>query len=117
MRVKLSEKYKNERENICKKLINIIELDENNSFFLYKLDADIEKQQKIMDMKEEIRKYFAVSTLSAFKPEGFECKRPYMSILRSILRKQGYEVKNRKYIKLNPDGTYIRTIKYKILRN
>lgn len=43
MRVKLCNKYKVEREYICKKLIDILQLDANNSFILCELDADIEK--------------------------------------------------------------------------
>lgn len=43
MRVKLCNKYKVEREDICKKLIDILKLDANNSFILCELDADIEK--------------------------------------------------------------------------
>ena len=50
MRVKLCEKYKTEREEICKKLIEILELDTNNSFILCELDSNIEKQNKIMEM-------------------------------------------------------------------
>ena len=38
MRIKLSEKYHNEREEVCKKIISIIDLDENNSFLLCDLD-------------------------------------------------------------------------------
>ena len=34
MRVKLSEKYKIEREEICKKIIDILKLDDNQSFIL-----------------------------------------------------------------------------------
>ena len=44
MRIKLSEKYHHEREEVCKKIISIIDLDENNSFLLCDLDKDIEKQ-------------------------------------------------------------------------
>ena len=62
MRIKLSEKYHNEREEVCKKIISIIDLDENNSFLLCDLDKDIEKQQKLLDLKEEIPKYFACSS-------------------------------------------------------
>src|SRR5210317_1755270 len=87
MRIKLSEKYQNEREDICKKLISIIELDENKSFLLCDLDNDIEKQNKIIEMKDDIQKYFACSTISSFKP-NFECKRPYLNIIRSILLQQ-----------------------------
>ena len=47
MRIKLSEKYQKEREDICDKIISILELDENKSFLLCELDNNIEKQKKI----------------------------------------------------------------------
>ena len=89
MRVKLCEKYKNEREEICKKLIDLLKLDANHSFLLSELDADTEKQRAILNMKEEIQKCFACSTISSFKP-NFECKRPYLNIVKSIIRQQNY---------------------------
>jgi len=76
MRIKLSEKYQNEREDICKRLISILKLDDTNSFLLCDLDEDTEKQNQITEMKEEIQKYFACSTISSFTP-NFDCKRPY----------------------------------------
>jgi len=91
MRVKLSEKCKEEREEICDKIISILDLDDEKSFLLLDLDNDTEKQSAILDMKEEIQKCFAVSTISAFKP-NFDCKRPYLNIVRSILRQQSYIV-------------------------
>ena len=53
MRIKLSEKYQNEREDICNRLISILKLDDNNSFLLCDLDNDEEKQNKIIEMKAE----------------------------------------------------------------
>ena len=101
MRIKLSEKYQNEREDICNKIITILELKEDNTFLLYELDDNIEKQNKILELKEEIQKYFACSTISSFKP-NFECKRPYLNIIRSILRKQNYNFIGNDYtIKIN----------------
>lgn len=47
MRIKLSEKYQNEREYICNKIIIILGLNEDNTFLLCELDDDIEKQNKI----------------------------------------------------------------------
>ena len=67
MRIKLSEKYQTEREDICKRLISIIELDDNKSFLLCDLDNDTEKQNKIIEMKDDIQKYFACSTISSGK--------------------------------------------------
>ena len=110
MRIKLSEKYQNEREDICKKLISIIELDENKSFLLCDLDNDIAKQNKIIELKDDIQKYFACSTISSFKP-NFECKRPYLNIIRSILRQQDYNfIGNHYTIKIN--NLPKKTIKY-----
>lgn len=114
MREKLCEKYKTEREEICKKLIDIIKLDCQNSFLLHELDADIEKQTTILDMKEEIQKCFACSEISSFKP-NFECKRPYLNIVRGILRKQGYTfISTDLDIKIN--NSLKRTKKYIIFR-
>ncbi len=89
MRIKLSEKFINERDEICKKIISILNLDQDGCILLSDLDLDIDKQNKIIELKEEIKKYFAVSTISSFK-HNFECKRPYLNIIRSILRQQGY---------------------------
>lgn len=68
MRVKLSEQYPKEREEICNKLINILQLAPDNSFLLSEFDADEEKQHAILEMKPEIQQYFAVSALTAYMP-------------------------------------------------
>ena len=89
MREKLETKYHTEREDICNRLISILELDENNSILLNELENDIEKQTKILDMKDEIKKYFAVSCLTPYKPNA-TCKRPYINILRGLVIKPLY---------------------------
>lgn len=116
MREKLETKYHTEREDICNRLISILELDENNSILLNELENDVEKQTKILDMKDEIKKYFAVSCLTPYKPNA-TCKRPYINILRGILRKQGYIFDNSTIITSLNDGKYTSTTKYKIFRN
>ena len=114
MRIKLSEKYQTERELVCNKLIKIINLKEDGTFLLCELDVDIEKQNAILNMKEEIQKCFACSEISSFKP-NFECKRPYLNIIRGILRKQNYNFVGDDYNIKNDDGS-IRTKKYFIFR-
>jgi hypothetical protein len=113
MRVKLSTKHPEHRDAICKQIISILELNEANEFLLCDLDADVDKQQKILDLKEEIKQYFACSTISSFKP-NFECKRPYLNIIRSILRQQNYIVKSEDYWLKTDNGTFKRTMKFKI---
>ena len=115
MRVKLCDKYKIEREDICRKIIDILKLDTNNYFILSELDDDTEKQKTILDMKEDIQMCFACSEISSFKP-NFKCKRPYLNVVRGILRKQGYSfISTDIDIKIN--DVKKRTKKYIILRN
>jgi hypothetical protein len=115
MRIKLSEKYSSEREQICNELISLLELDSDGCFLLSKLDLDSDKQNKILEMKEKIKDYFAVSTISSFKP-NFLCKRPYLNIVRSILRQQGYTFAGKDCEFKISENLYQRTIKYKIFR-
>jgi hypothetical protein len=116
MRQKLSEKYQAEREAVCNKIIGILELDENNSILLCDLEKDLVKQQKILDMKDEIKQYFAVSCLSPYKP-NVTCNRPYINIIRGILRMQNYNFEGTTLITSLKDGKYTSTTKYKIFRN
>ena len=115
MRIKLNEKYINEREKICDEIINILELDFDGCFLLSNIDEDIDKQNEIIKIKDNIKKYFAVSTISSFKP-NFECKRPYLNIVRSILRQQGYIFEGKDCEFKIGENLYQRTIKYKIFR-
>ena len=116
MRVKLCDKYKIEREAICKRIIEILQLGANNSFLLCDLDTDIEKQTAILEMKDEIQKCFAVSSIATFKPDR-ECKRPYLNIVRAILRQDGYTFECETTFDKIEKGNYKTTTKYKIFRN
>lgn len=113
MRVKLSEKYQTEREAICDKLIEIVNLDDDNSFLLSELDENTDKQHAILEMKDEIKKYFACSEISAFKP-NMVAKRPYLNIVRGILRKQKYQIFSKDFVNKKDKK---RTIQYTILRH
>jgi hypothetical protein len=74
-------KYSSERDQICNELISLIELDLDGCFLLSKLDLDDYKQNKILEIKEKIKDYFAVSTISSFKP-NFLSKTPHLNIVR-----------------------------------
>jgi hypothetical protein len=112
MRVKLCEKYQTEREDICNRLIEIVDLDDNNSFLLSELDEDTDKQNAILAMKDEIKKYFASSEISALKP-NMDMKRPYLNIVRGIFKKQGYEIFSKDF---GSKEAKTRTIRYIIFR-
>lgn len=62
MRLK-SELYKKEQEEMCDKIIEILDLPETNTITLYELDNDKEKQKKIIELIPDIRKYFSFIVL------------------------------------------------------
>jgi hypothetical protein len=105
-RVKLSDKYQKEREEICEKLIAIV----GNEFYLCDLDADVTKQQEILALKDEIPKFFAVGTMAPYK-KTIDVKRDYLNILRGVLRMQGYNFEGKSTYKKD-DNKSLKTTKY-----
>ncbi len=111
-RIKLSELHQFQRENICNKLIEIV----GTEFYLCDLDADDAKITAIMELKDEIPRYFAVSGLSAYK-KTFDAKREYLNLVKGILKQQGYSVISKKANKkINDHGLIQQTSKYEILK-
>lgn len=108
MRLK-SELYPDEQKDILNKIINILDLDENNSVLLYNLDNDEDKKQKIMDLLPQIRKYFSYrNVVGIANPE--KCKRPYFSIIKFV-SKNSYNIIN-KMCRIKVDDKTITTVRY-----
>jgi hypothetical protein len=109
MRLK-SELYKKEQEEICDKIINILELDDKSSFVLYDLDNDEDKQKKLLDLIPEIRKYFSFSTMIGVS-EPSKVKRPYMSIIRNICKLKYNIITTNYYVRIDKN-TRKKSMKY-----
>jgi hypothetical protein len=102
--------YREEQEEIIEKIIDILQLDENDSITLYDLDNDIEKQSKILALIPDIRKFFTFSTIiGASEPD--KAKRPFLSIIKQLckrkydisihdcrLKVEGKDVRSKRYI-------------------
>jgi hypothetical protein len=115
-RMKKSERYGKEQEEIGNKIIEILKLDEKQTFLLCDLDEDLEKQQAILGLKDDIQKYFAVSSMTAFHNDR-KTKRDYLIIVKGILKQLGYVMEKRDYtLKIEGKGMYKRTIQYKIFK-
>ena len=102
--------YKKEQDEIINKIIDILVLDNNNSIILYELDNDKIKQDKILELIPDIRKYFSfTSVIGASEPD--KAKRPYLSIIRQ-LTKSKYNMLSCDY-RIKEEGKEdIRTKKY-----
>lgn len=80
-----SELYKKEQTDLSFQIIDILGLDIDNQITLYALDNDINKQNQIMNMLPELRKYFAFKNMCGIEsPE--KLKRPWLSIIKHVTK-------------------------------
>lgn len=72
------------REYIISNILEIIGINkDNDSFYLNEMDLDIDKQNKIYELEDEIKKYYICSHWSCFsKP----IKRKWLSIIKNICK-------------------------------
>ena len=91
-RPKKSSKYYEERQDIIKKLNNILGITSiNNSFYIYELDNNIEKQKQILDLKRDIKEYFPCSKWAVYNNSS-KLKKEYISLIRSVYKYMNYEI-------------------------
>jgi hypothetical protein len=110
MRLK-SELYKKEQEEICDKIIDILDLPETNTITLYELDNDKEKQEHIMELIPDIRKYFSFNSIKAVG-EPHRIKRPWLSIIKQITKLK-YTMTTKDY-RIKVGDEIVRSIRYNI---
>lgn len=96
--------YKNKQDELLDNVLNILELDENNSFMVHDVVSD-GKGDKVMDMIEDIKKYFCVSRLKLD-----EVKQPWLAVLKQIV-KNHFEV-SMCPITITRDGKKVKTNRY-----
>jgi hypothetical protein len=107
--------FEKEQREIYDKIITILGITkENNTFTLYDLSTTPEKVQQILDLKEDISKYFSASGWICFKKENYDGDKEHIVLLRNILK-----TLNVKYIVYNVGirlgiKNIIRTQKYTI---
>jgi hypothetical protein len=105
-----SELYNKEQNEICNKIITILNLDSNSSFILKELDYDEEKKRMILELIPDIRRYFSFSSIIGVA-DTEKAKRPYMSIIRQICKLK-YNVIGKNYMLRKPNEKEVKTMKY-----
>ena len=79
--------FTKERQELLQKMLNILGITEENKMFsLKKLDEDPEKQKQILDLVEDIKKYFICSKWTFFDHKEREIKRNYLSLIKAVFR-------------------------------
>ena len=83
---KKTELYASQQDELINKIIDILELDVDNSFTLFELDNDNVKINKIMALIPDLRLYFTFGHIKGlFEPD--KTVRPYLSIIKCITKK------------------------------
>jgi hypothetical protein len=79
-------KYPLQRNEVLKKIYNIIGVSQNKPYFRsHEVDISEEIDQSIIEIEDEIQQYFNVSSWTAYKSNNMVNKRA-LSIIRSILK-------------------------------
>lgn len=79
--------YTEERKDVLDRLLNILEVTKtNNMLSLKKLDESIDKQKMIMELEEDIKRYFLCSKWSYFNNKDRKMKRVYLSLIKMIMK-------------------------------
>lgn len=103
-----------ERKQLLQKLNDILGItDTNNAFYLYHLDNDFEKQQKIYELEKEVKEYFRCCEWTYFTKNT---KKKYLSLIRSIYHDMNFNI-TRKATIISINNNIINTQLYFITPN
>ena len=92
--------------------LSILDLSETNFITLYELDNDKEKQEKIIELIPDIRKYFSFNSIKAVG-EPHRIKRPWLSIIKQITKLK-YTITTKDH-RIKMGDKVERTILYRII--
>jgi len=110
MKTPKSDLYIIERELILNNIFNILNIFQNdlkndNTFFLHELDYDEKKQNEILELESDIKKYFACGSWACFASDNI--KRKSLSIIKNVIKVMNYNmIPKRKLVNNKNDTIY-----------
>ena len=84
--------YSNERENILQQLKNLMNLNNDNTILLNKLQDNQELKNKLIELTDDIKKYYRCSTWGYFVSVNNGEKGDEITLLRSIFKDHDYKI-------------------------
>ena len=110
------DKFMKERQDIINKLDKILGLDENNrTIILYYLQNNEKKIEDIKELAKMVMFYFSVSEWSYYKNKKKDVRNRELSLIKSIYKDSGYEIKKKLKPVLEGD-IKIMSIEYEIIK-
>jgi hypothetical protein len=106
--------FTNERKELLQKLLNILEInDKNKMFSLKELDENNDKKTKILELEQDIKKYFLCARWTYFSNKNRECKRNYLSLIKAIMKDMNVKMSASTLVKkLDDNATKYETYYY-----
>jgi hypothetical protein len=87
------EKYKKERKEIMDKLFKILNIQtENGTRFFYIDEITEEKEKEILELRNDIKRYFLVNKWVTFK-NTIKIEKIHMSLIRNLLKHENIKYK------------------------
>jgi len=103
--------YKEQQENLADKIIEILELDKDNSITLYELDHDTDKQEKIMKLAPEVRTFFTYTCIMGVKQD---LKRSWLSVMKHVTKVKYKLIPSEVRLKL--ENKTVKTVRYYFMK-
>lgn len=104
------EQFENERKEVLNKMFQILGINEqNNMFSLHKIDGDQEKQNAIINLQDDIKKYFLASRWTCFN-KADNCKRIWLSMIKNVVKDMGYNITSSNIVSKSDDYMHNGTI-------
>jgi hypothetical protein len=84
--------YSNERENIIQQLKDLMDLNNDNTILLNKLQDNVELKNKLIELTDDIKKYYRCSTWGYFVAINNNQKADVITLLRCIFKDHNYKI-------------------------
>ena len=82
-----NELYATQQHDMINKIVGLLNLAEDSSITLWKLDQDTVTQQELMNLIPEIRKWFSSSRIEGIS-EPHLARRPWLSLIKRIVSRE-----------------------------
>lgn len=104
------DKYTKERQDVLDKMFTILGINENsNTFLLHELDSNVDKQNQILQLEPDIKKYFICGKWGCFTDPNM--KRRYLSIIKNTMKDMDIELFSvRQFFKADDNTSYRDTV-------
>ncbi len=106
------DKYITQQHDILNKINEIIGLNkDNNTFYLYDLENDLEKKEKILALSDDIKIYFSASTWGFYTSD--KCRGNHVLLCKNVFKALDLTIISTSQFIIR-DNIKIQTTKYKI---